>query len=150
MARTALVTLLLSSSAVLTYIGYRALDLVPVPEAAQIVAASEPVEMLPEFTLDNPDGVLSHLVGPSGFELPQRPVLVADLAGWLYTVARPTEGMKRTVAQQHQKKAAAGEKVAAGWRGVAIVIRAIKDSHSYGKTIKLSQRRSSVRQRSLL
>ena len=57
MARTALVTLLLSSSAVLAYIGYRALDLVPVPEAAQIVAASEPVEMLPEFTLDNPDGV---------------------------------------------------------------------------------------------
>ena len=57
MARTALVTLLLSSSAVLAYIGYRALDLVPVPETAQVVAASEPVEMLPEFTLDNPDGV---------------------------------------------------------------------------------------------
>ncbi len=57
MPRTALVTLLLSSSAILAYIGYRALDLVPVPEAAQIVAAREPVEMLPEFTLDNPDGV---------------------------------------------------------------------------------------------
>jgi len=57
MARTALVTLLLSSSAVLAYIGYRALDLVPIPEATQIVAASEPVEMLPEFTLDNPEGV---------------------------------------------------------------------------------------------
>ena len=56
MARTALVTLLLSGSAVLAYIGYRALDLVPIPEETQIVAATEPVEMLPEFTLDNPDG----------------------------------------------------------------------------------------------
>jgi len=57
MARTALVTLLLSSSAVLAYIGYRALDLVPIPDETPIVAATEPVEMLPEFTLDNPEGV---------------------------------------------------------------------------------------------
>ncbi len=59
MARTALVTLLLSSTAVLAYIGYRALDLVPIPPepVAALFAPAEPVEMLPEFTLENAAGV---------------------------------------------------------------------------------------------
>ncbi len=56
MARTALVTLLLSSAAVLAYVGYRALDLVPIPDETAVVAMTGPVETLPEFTLNNPAG----------------------------------------------------------------------------------------------
>ncbi len=56
MARTALVTFLLSSVAVLAYIGYRTLDLVPIPEQEERVATTGPVETLPEFTLNNPAG----------------------------------------------------------------------------------------------
>ncbi len=57
MARTALVTLLLSSTAVLAYFGYRALELVPIPHETEVVATTGPVETIPEFTLDNPAGV---------------------------------------------------------------------------------------------
>ena len=57
MARTALVTLLLSSIAVLAYISYRALELVPIPHETEVVATTGPVETIPEFTLDNPAGV---------------------------------------------------------------------------------------------
>jgi len=53
MARTALVTFFLSSTAILAYIGYRALDLVPIPDETEIVATTGPVETLPEFVLDN-------------------------------------------------------------------------------------------------
>ncbi len=56
MTRTALVTLLLSSAAVLSYVGYRALDLVPIPDETAVVAATGPVETLPEFTLNDPTG----------------------------------------------------------------------------------------------
>ncbi len=56
MTRTALVTLLLSSAAVLSYVGYRALDLVPIPDETAFVAATGPVETLPEFTLNDPAG----------------------------------------------------------------------------------------------
>ncbi|MEE8542827.1 MAG: TlpA disulfide reductase family protein [Gammaproteobacteria bacterium] len=56
MARTALVTLLLSSAAVLAYVGYRASDLVPIPDETAVVATTGPVETLPEFTLNNPAG----------------------------------------------------------------------------------------------
>ncbi|MFL2546303.1 MAG: TlpA family protein disulfide reductase [Candidatus Rariloculaceae bacterium] len=57
MARTALVTLLLSSTAILAYVGYRALDLVVVPQEAPVAAPSvELVEVLPEFTLENVAG----------------------------------------------------------------------------------------------
>lgn len=56
MARTALVTFLLSSAAVLAYVGYRALDLVPIPDETAVVAMTGPVETLPEFTLNNPAG----------------------------------------------------------------------------------------------
>ena len=60
MARTALLTLFLSSIAVLAYLGYRALDLVPVsslPQPEPVVAAdTEPVERLPSFSLANVDG----------------------------------------------------------------------------------------------
>jgi thiol-disulfide isomerase/thioredoxin len=57
MARTALVTLLLSSTAILAYVGYRALDLVAVPQDNPVAAPSaELVEMLPEFTLENVAG----------------------------------------------------------------------------------------------
>ncbi len=59
MARTALVTVLLSGAAVLAYLGYRALDLVPVPQepASAVAEAAGPVEMLPEFSLENSSGV---------------------------------------------------------------------------------------------
>lgn len=54
MARSALVTILLSSTAVLAYVGYRALDLVPVPQnTTEIAAPARHVEMLPEFSLEN-------------------------------------------------------------------------------------------------
>ena len=56
MTRTTLVTLLLSSAAVLSYVGYRALDLVPIPDETAVVAATGPVETLPEFTLNDPAG----------------------------------------------------------------------------------------------
>ena len=56
MAPTALVTFLLSSTAVMAYFGYRALELVPIPDRTEAVAAPETVEMLPEFTLDTPAG----------------------------------------------------------------------------------------------
>jgi thiol-disulfide isomerase/thioredoxin len=52
-ARTALVTVLLSSTAVLAYLGYRALDLIPVDSAAETVVTSTAVDMLPEFSLEN-------------------------------------------------------------------------------------------------
>ena len=54
MTRTALVTILLSSSAILTYVGYRTLNLVAIPqETTEVTATIEPVEMLPEFSLEN-------------------------------------------------------------------------------------------------
>ncbi len=56
MARTALVTFFLSTTAVLAYFGYRALDLVPIPTETGVVSALGPVETLPEFTLHNPAG----------------------------------------------------------------------------------------------
>ena len=56
MARSALVTFFLSSTAVMAYFGYRALELVPIPDETRVVATTGPVETLPEFTLDNPAG----------------------------------------------------------------------------------------------
>jgi thiol-disulfide isomerase/thioredoxin len=54
MTRTALVTILLSSTAILAYVGYRALNLVAIPqETTEVTATIEPVEMLPEFSLEN-------------------------------------------------------------------------------------------------
>ena len=53
MTRTGLVTLVLSATAVLAYLVYRAVVLVPVPSSPTIVAASDPVEVLPEFSLDD-------------------------------------------------------------------------------------------------
>jgi len=52
-ARTALVTLLLSSTAILAYLGYRALDLIPVDSAIETIVAPGPVDMLPDFSLEN-------------------------------------------------------------------------------------------------
>ncbi len=60
MARSALLTLFLSSIAILAYLGYRALDLVPVSPITEpepvAVADTEPVDTLPEFSLANIDG----------------------------------------------------------------------------------------------
>ncbi len=61
MARTALVTFLLSNIAVLAYFGYRALELVPIPDVTGVVATTGPVETLPEFTLHNPAGELQSI-----------------------------------------------------------------------------------------
>jgi len=58
MARTASLTLALSCAAVVAYLGYRALLPTPAatPATPEIVAASEPVESLPEFTLQDVAG----------------------------------------------------------------------------------------------
>jgi len=61
MVRTTLVTLLLSSTAILAYVGYRALDLAPEPAEAEVTASSGPVEMLPEFSLENEAGELQSI-----------------------------------------------------------------------------------------
>ena len=64
-ARSALLTLILSSIAVVAYLGYRALDLVPVssvsdPEPVTVVD-TEPVETLPDFSLTDVDGELQSI-----------------------------------------------------------------------------------------
>ncbi len=65
MARSALLTLFLSSIAILVYLGYRALDLVPVSPIAEpepiAVTDTEPVDRLPEFSLTNIDGEMQSI-----------------------------------------------------------------------------------------
>ena len=56
MARSRMAILLLRGAAVVSYLGYRTLDLVPIPDETAVVATTGPVETLPEFTLDNPAG----------------------------------------------------------------------------------------------
>ncbi len=79
MARTALVTILLSSTAILTYVGYRALDLVTIPlETTEEVAATiKYVETLPEFSLENINGEQQSILS-----WPDKALLVNFWATW--------------------------------------------------------------------
>ena len=56
MARTALLTFALSAAAVVAYLGYRGLTLVPVSEIERVGAPSELVDTLPDFSLTDING----------------------------------------------------------------------------------------------
>ena len=78
MARTVLVTILLSSTAILTYVGYRALDLVTIPlETTEVAATIKYVETLPEFSLENINGEQQSILS-----WPDKALLVNFWATW--------------------------------------------------------------------
>ena len=78
MARTVLVTILLSSTAILAYVGYRALDLVTIPlETTEVAATIKYVETLPEFSLENINGEQQSILS-----WPDKALLVNFWATW--------------------------------------------------------------------
>ena len=75
---TVLVTILLSSTAILAYVGYRALDLVTIPlETTEVAATIKYVETLPEFSLENINGEQQSILS-----WPDKALLVNFWATW--------------------------------------------------------------------